>query len=201
MEFEGIKNTLKKHGFKVSCFRNKEEASAYLNKQIDGKSVGFGGSVTTKQMGLYDSLGTHNEVVWHWVIPEGIDKKEWLAKAMTTDVYIASANALASTGEIINIDGAGNRVSSLVFGHDKVYYLIGRNKIADNYDEAILRARNTAAPMNSKRLGRKTPCAIKGDRCFDCNSPERICRTMTVTWRPTKGVDTEVVLVDEDLGF
>ena len=200
MDFTGISSVLTEHGFKVSCFESAEKAAEYLNRQIDGKSVAFGGSVTVSQLGLMESLAEHNTVVSHWKVPEGKTAKEVLREAMTTDVYIASVNALAMTGEIINIDGRGNRITSLVYGHDKVYYVVGRNKIADSYDEAVFRARNVASPMNSRRLERKTPCA-KGGRCFDCNSPERICRTMTVTWRPSFGVDVEVVLIDQDLGY
>ena len=201
MDFADIKKTLEKNGFAVSCFENKEAAADYLDRQIDGKSVAFGGSVTVREMGLYERLGKHNRVVWHWEIPEGKTNNEVLLEAMTTDIYIASANAIAKTGEIINIDGRGNRITSLVFGHNKVYYVIGRNKIAEDFHSAVERARNVACPMNSKRLSRKTPCAAEGKKCFDCNSPERICRTMTVTWRPSMGLDVEIVLIDEDLGF
>lgn len=201
MDFAEITKTLEKNGFKVSCFETKEAAAEYLNGRIDGKSVAFGGSVTVKEMGLYESLGKHNKVVWHWEVPEGKTGSEVLLEAMTTDVYIASANAIAKTGEIINIDGRGNRISSLVFGHEKVFYVVGRNKIAEDFHSAVERARNIACPLNSKRLSRRTPCAAEGRRCYDCSSPERICRTMTVTWRPSMGLEAEIVLIDEDLGF
>ena len=118
-------------------------------------------------------------------------------------VYITSANALAETGEIINIDGVGNRAASTLYGHQKLYFVVGRNKLAPTYEEALWRARNIAAPKNAQRLGRKTPCAIKGDRCYDCKSPERICRGLVVLWEPMMGMEqtTEVLLVDEELGF
>ena len=201
MDFAELKKTLEKNGFKVSCFENKEAAAEYLNAQIDGKTVATGGSVTVKEMGLMESLGKHNTLVSHWKVPAGKTEKEVLAEAMTTDVYIASANAIAKTGEIINIDGRCNRITSLVYGHDKVYYVVGRNKIAEDFHSAVERARNIASPTNAKRLGRKTPCALEGKQCFDCSSPERICRTMTVTWRPSLGLNVEIVLIDEDLGF
>ena len=134
-------------------------------------------------------------MLWHWV--DGADKG---AVAATADVYLSSANALAETGEIINIDGAGNRVASTLFGHKKVYFVIGKNKIAPTYDEALWRARNIAAPKNAHRLARKTPCAAKGDRCYDCKSPDRICRGLVVLWQPIIGMEMEVILVDEDLG-
>ena len=116
-------------------------------------------------------------------------------------MYITSANGLAETGEVINIDGFGNRVASTLYGHKKLYFIIGRNKLAPTYDEALWRARNIAAPKNAQRLGKKTPCAVNGDRCSDCKSPERICRSLVVLWGPSRSLDTEIVLVDEDLGL
>ena len=112
-----------------------------------------------------------------------------------------SVNGLAETGELINIDGSGNRVASTLYGHEKVYLVIGRNKLAPTYDEALWRARNIAAPKNAQRMGRKTPCAVKGDRCYDCKSPDRICRGLVVLWEAMMGMEMEVVLVDEDLGY
>jgi hypothetical protein len=82
-----------------------------------------------------------------------------------------------------------------------VYFVIGRNKLASTFDEALWRARNIAAPKNAQKLGRKTPCAVKGDRCYNCKSPDRICRSLVVLWEPSAGMETEIVLVDEDLGF
>lgn len=187
---------LKARGFSAQVFNTKAEAVDYLNRQVDHTTVGFGGSMTLKQLGLYDSLSTHNEVHWHWV-----DGSEARNKAMNDKIYITSANGLAETGEIINIDGAGNRVASTLFGHDKVYFVIGRNKVESTYEQALWRARNIAGPKNAQRMGRKTPCAAKGDRCYDCDSPERICRALVVLWEPMMGMDTEVILVNEELGM
>ena len=194
--FDTVKQNLETRGFSVRTFATAAEAAAYLNEAIDGKTVGFGGSVTLKDMGLYELLGSHNEVHWHWV--NGPEERK---AAMRTQVYLSSANGLAETGEIINIDGGGNRVASTLYGHEKVYLVIGRNKLAPTYDEALWRARNIASPKNAQRLGRKTPCAVKGDRCYDCKSPERICRGLVVLWGPMMGMETEVILVDEDLGM
>jgi len=194
--FDTVKKNLEARGFSVRTFATAAEAAAHLNGAIDGKTVGFGGSVTLKDMGLYELLGSHNEVHWHWV--NGPEERQ---AAMGTQVYLSSANGLAETGEIINIDGSGNRVASTLYGHEKVYLVIGRNKLAPTYDEALWRARNIASPKNAQRLGKKTPCAVKGDRCYDCRSPERICRGLVVLWAPMLGMETEVILVDEDLGM
>ena len=196
MDFTKVKSALEARGFKVSAFPTAAEAARYLNGQIDGVSVSFGGSVTLEQMGLFESLGQHNEVLSHWHVPAGKDPAEIRAKAMTTEVYLTSANGLAETGEIVNIDGTGNRVSGMLFGHKKVYFVVGRNKLAPDYDGALWRARNIAAPKNAQRLGTRTPCAARGDRCYDCKSPQRICRGLVVLWEAMKGCETEVVLVD-----
>ena len=201
MDFTKVKSALEARGFKVSAFPTAAEAARYLNGQIDGVSVSFGGSVTLEQMGLFESLVQHNEVLRHWHVPAGKDPAEIRAKAMTTEVYLTSANGLAETGEIVNIDGTGNRVSGMLFGHKKVYFVVGRNKLAPDYDGALWRARNIAAPKNAQRLGTRTPCAARGDRCYDCKSPQRICRGLVVLWEAMKGCETEVVLVDEELGY
>ena len=199
MDFTNLKSTLERLGYAVSCFETGAGAAAYLNRQIDGKTVGFGGSVTLRELGLFDSLSAHNTVKSHWNPLDGIT--DALREASHTDVYLSSVNALAETGELINIDGTGNRVSGTLYGHDKVYLVVGRNKIAPDYDQALWRARNVAAPKNAVRLGVKTPCAVKGDRCYNCKSPQRICRVLVVLWECVKSCAIEIVLVDEDLGY
>ena len=146
-------------------------------------------------MGLSERLSKHNEVIWHW---EGGE----LRRAMLADVYLTSVNGLAETGEIVNIDGNCNRVAASMFGPKRVYYVVGINKIAPDFEKALWRARNVAAPKNAQRLGKNTPCAAKADRCYDCNSPERICRGLSVLWRkPTGFEQAEVVLIGEELGM
>ena len=196
MAFETVKKNLEARGFAVKTFATAAEAAAYLDASIDGVTVGIGGSLTVQAMGLHEKLSAHNTVHWHWT-----DGQEARAKSAGADVYITSANGLAETGEVINIDGFGNRVASTLYGHKKLYFIIGKNKLAPTYDEALWRARNIAAPKNAQRLGKKTPCAVNGDRCYDCKSPERICRSLVVLWGPSMSLDTEIVLVDEDLGL
>ena len=196
MTFDAVRKNLEDRGFTVRTFATGREAADYLDGQIDGRSVGFGGSLTLEALGLYERLGAHNTVVWHWKQEQAPARRA----AMETDVYLTSANGLAETGEIVNIDGIGNRIASSLFGHEKVYFVIGRNKLAPTYEEALWRARNVAAPRNARRLGKKTPCAARADRCYDCKSPDRICRGLAVMWAPMTGMETEVLLIDEDLG-
>ena len=198
MNFDAVKQNLEKRGYTVRVFSTGKEAADFLDAAIDGKSVGFGGSATLDALGVYERLGKHNETVWHW---RWEDPAAARREAMTADVYLTSVNALAETGELVNIDGAGNRVAATLFGHEKVYYVIGRNKLAATYHEAVWRARNVAAPQRARQLGKKTPCAVKCDRCYDCKSPERICRGFVTLWGPMLGMEAEVLLVDEDLGL
>ena len=192
---ERTAEVLRQRGFTVSVFETAEAAADYLDGAIDGRTVGFGGSMTLEAMDLWERLRTHNQVYAHLHgFPLGPEAAE-------AQVYVTSVNGLAETGEVINIDGIGNRVASTLYGHEKVYLVIGRNKLAPTYDEALWRARNIASPKNAQRLGKKTPCAIKGDRCYDCKSPDRICRGLVVLWGPMMGMETEVILVDEDRGM
>ena len=199
--FTKVAENLKKLGYQVSVFDTKEQAADYLCGEIKDTTVGFGGSITLRDMGLYERLQETNKVAWHMYPAEGQNKDELRMLARNTDVYLTSANGLAETGEIINIDGAGNRVSESIFGHKKVYFVIGKNKLAEDYDKALWRARNIAGPKNAQRLNRKTPCAAKGDRCYNCSSPDRICKVLSVFWGAPMGADCEVVLIKEDLGY
>lgn len=201
MDFTNVEKNLRAAGYAVSAFDTAADAVAYLDAQIDGKSVGFGGSVTLEQMRLYETLGKHNHVVWHWRPEEGKSVDALRAEAAGAEVYFSSVNGLAETGEVINIDGACNRIASIFYGHQKVYLVVGENKLAADCAKALERARHVAAPRNAKRLGVATPCAAKGDRCYDCQSPDRICRGLSVLWRCPTGSQIEVVLIHETLGY
>lgn len=197
MDLERARENLEQRGFIAKTFATAADAAAYLDGAIDGATVGFGGSITLQEMGLYEKLAAHNEVIWHWK-----GDADAHARAARAQVYIASANGLAETGEIVNIDGNGNRVSSTLYGHQKVYFLVGVNKVAPDFEAALWRARNVAAPKRAQSMGCRTPCAAKADRCYDCKSPERICRGLAVLWaRPNATEEMEVVLIGEALGM
>ena len=201
MDFSTIKENLTKRGFSVVDFKTKEEANEYLTSKIHDTTVGICGTMSVVEMGLYDQLVKNNDVHWHWVVPDGETANDVRGRIRTSEVFLTSVNGIAETGEIVNIDGRCDRVSNMFDGHERVYFIVGSNKIAPDFDKALWRARNIASPLNAKRLGRKTPCAIKGDKCYDCNSPERICRGLTVLWRAPNAGEYEVVLVDEKLGY
>ena len=201
MELYKLKSTLENKGYTANVFESAKEATAYLDSVIDGTSVGFGGSVTLEELGIYEKLALHNEVYWHQRIPEGKTHVELRNAANAASIYLSSVNGLAETGEIINIDGTCNRVAAIYYGHKKVYLIVGKNKIAPDYESALWRARNVAAPLNAQRLKRKTPCAVKADKCYDCSSPDRICCGLSVHWRAPMTGDIEIILINENLGY
>ncbi|MBE7036671.1 MAG: lactate utilization protein [Ruminococcaceae bacterium] len=201
MDFTTITKNLTDLGYTVSCFDTKKEAAEYLLNSIKGTTVGLGGTITGKEMGLYESLSKENKVAWHWYASEDAPMAEALEQAACTDVYISSVNAIAETGELVNIDGTCNRLASTLYGHKKVYFIIGKNKIAPDYDRALFRARNIAAPLNARRLNKNTPCAKGELRCYNCKSPDRICKALTVFWECPKGCEYEILLINENLGY
>ncbi|MCF0150931.1 MAG: lactate utilization protein [Firmicutes bacterium] len=200
MDIKQVIENYTNKGYHVTYFETGAEAAAYLNQQIDHTTVGFGGSMTLKQLGLDLSLAEHNQVYNHWRVPEGMTAKQVRDLEMTAQVYLTSVNGASETGDMVNIDGTGNRVSAMLYGHKKTYFVMGKNKLVPTLEDAVYRARNIAAPLNAKRLGRKTPCA-EGGRCFDCSSPERICSGAAIMCRPMGGVNLEIILIGEDLGY
>ncbi len=196
MDFTTIKANLEKRGYKVACFATATEASAYMEKTIEGETIGFGGSKTLQDMGLFDTLAKKNTMIWHWRNPADRNRYPEFTG------YVTSVNGMAETGEMVNIDGSGNRLAASVYGPKKIWFVVGANKIRPTLDGAIDRARNIASPPNAKRLGKKTPCVVDM-RCHDCNSPDRICGSMMVYMMPMHGTakTTEVVLIDQELGY
>lgn len=200
MAFEKLTEILKKNGFTVSTFETKEEASEYLDSELNGCTIGCGGSMTLQEMEILPRLAKHNTIYSHSA--GASDANEIMKQAMNADVYLMSANAISEQdGAILNIDGTGNRVSSSLYGHKKVYMVAGKNKISPDFHSALMRLRNVVAPKNAMRLQRNTPCAVKGDRCYDCDSPERICNALVVHYKKVRAMDMEIILINEELGY
>ena len=196
-QLEQLKSTLESKGYSVRVFDTLAEAADYLDSVIDNKTVGIGGSGTVLKSGLYEMLQKHNEVHWHW---KSEDQDSERYAGMTADVYLTSVNAITENGEMVNLDGKGNRVAAMLFGPKKIVYMIGKNKIVKDIPAAMDRVRNYCGPERAKQLNRKTPC-IKDGKCHDCNSPERICNGMNILFRPMSGSDVEILLIDETLGI
>ena len=196
---EAMKTVLEKKGYAVAFFQTAQQAKEYILSSIaPGQSVGIGGSVSVQQLELDKELTAKGcPVHWHWTAE---DKEGAQIAAAVADVYLCSANALTQKGQIINIDGHGNRVAATIHGPGKVIFLIGKNKLAADYDAAMERIHTVACPANARRLGLNTPCAVTG-KCSDCASPQRMCNATVILERATTGHPMEVVLVNEDLGY
>ena len=197
-DLEKTRKNLEGRGFRVHRFASGAEAAEFLVQTLHGTSIGIGGSVTIDTLGVYDRLCGSNEVFWHWK-NHAPETRERAGKAKT---YLCSANGVSENGEMVNIDGFGNRVAGTIYGPERVFLVVGRNKIAPDLNGAIDRARNIAAPLNARRLNRHTPCAVGEPRCHDCRSPEKVCGVMTVFFMPPTSIkEFHVILVDEDLGY
>ena len=197
-DMEKTGKNLEGRGFRVHRFATGAEAADYLVQTLHGTSIGIGGSVTIDTLGVYDRLCGSNEVFWHWK-NHAPETRERAGKAET---YLCSANGVSENGEIVNIDGFGNRVAGTIYGPERVFLVVGKNKIAPDLNGAIDRARNIAAPLNARRLNRHTPCAVGEPRCRDCCSPEKVCGVMTVFFMPPTSIkEFHVLLVNEDLGY
>lgn len=197
-----VKNLIK-HGFDAHFTQNREEASQFiLNNVSNFESFGFAGSCTTRQLNLVETLKTQGKTLYdHWdseLLPkQSLDIRK---KQSDCDCFFCSANAISAKGEIVNVDGIGNRTNAMSFGPKKVYVIAGMNKVTQDLDSALKRIKEIAAPMRAKSLNMETPCAKTG-KCADCNDPMRICRITTILHRKPMLTDITVILINEELGY
>lgn len=195
---------LETNGFTaVYCTTPQAAADYILEQAATAQSVGFGGSMTIAGLGVEATLAANGKEILNHGKP-GLSTEEKLVilrRELTSDLFLCSTNALTLGGELVNIDGVGNRVGAMQFGPRKVIVVAGRNKLVDGGpQEAIQRIKTWASPPNTKRLNAKTPCASSGF-CSNCNSPERICRVTTIIDRKPRLTDLHVVVVNADMGF
>ena len=184
---------------------NSEEAKKIALELIPMEAtIAMGNSLTLRETGIFDALITGDyKVINQFAI--GISAEENLKRrklAFLADVYFTGTNAVTLEGELVNIDGKGNRVAAMMFGPDKVIVITGKNKIVRDRPDAWKRLQEKTAPALARKLGRSTPCATTGV-CVNCNSPERICRCYTVigSQMPADKNRIHVIIVDEDLGI
>jgi hypothetical protein len=194
---------LEEHDFKAIYLKTKEEAVQEIWKYITPKQrIGVGGSMTIRELGILGQLEARGYALYdHW--KPGLSKENYLEirkSEMTSDLFLSSVNAITLKGELVNIDGIGNRVNSINFGPEKVILVAGYNKIVEDVQEAIKRIKNVAAPLNARRLNIDVPCARLG-RCVDCNTPGRICRVVMIHERKPSLTDILIIIVGEELGF
>ncbi len=194
---------LKRHGFDAHLLRTVEEARKFILERISGyESFGFGGSHTTRAMGLPDALAAMGKRIYdHWKGDLFGEENLKIRKEQgRCDCFLCSANAISETGEIVNVDAAGNRNNAMTFGPGKIVIVAGMNKVRPDLESALRRVQEVAAPMRARSLNMPTPCAETGV-CSDCNSPQRICRVTTILHRRPMMSDVMVVLIRQALGL
>lgn len=200
MDCSVLLKSLSKRGFYNHFAENIADANEYIKKLIPkGASIGFGGSVTVDQMKLLDELKSDYRLLHRSFYPPE-EHTNVMAEMHTADWYICSVNGITEGGELVNIDGRGNRVAETLYGPKNVLFVLGINKITKNLEDAISRSRNVAAPPNCVRLNKKTPCAVTG-RCENCNSPDTICKATVIMHHPMTGKNVYVLVVNENLGY
>ncbi len=164
----------------------------------EGSSVTMGGGMSVHEIGLVNALKAGN---YNFIDRDACeDKRAAMLAAYDADFFLSSANAMTEDGILVNIDGNSNRVSAIAQGPKKVLFIVGMNKICDDVDGAMKRARNVAAPINAQRFGLSTPCAKTGS-CMNCKSPDTICCQFLITRFSRHKDRIHVILVGENLGF
>lgn len=193
---------LKRRHFNAYYCPTAAEAVKQVSALIpDGSSVTWGGSMTIRDMGLTDELHKRPLRVLDRDLAADRDEAQRIYReAFTCDYYLSSANAISEDGVIVNIDGNGNRVAAITFGPKYVIFVIGLNKVAQDVNSALARARSTASPINAARFDISTPCLTDGV-CHNCNSADSICNYIHFTRNSHPAGRHTVVLVGEDLGY
>lgn len=196
-----IKNLKRRHIEGFYCASAQEAVKKVSELIEDGSSVTWGGTMTVRDLGIPDYLRNRGtlQVLDRDLVKTPEEKRDMYLRAFSADVYLSSANAISEDGVIVNIDGNGNRVAAITWGPKKVIFVIGLNKVAQNVEAALARARSTASPTNAARFDIKTPCQTDGV-CHNCNSPESICNYVHFLRNSPNGRHT-VVLVGENLGY
>lgn len=204
--FENVAKTiiqnLEKRSMKGYYCPDSESALKKVLELIpDGASIGWGGSMTLDETGIKKAVLDGNYTIYNRdtaKTPE--DQKKVYSQICGCDYYLMSTNAITLNGELVNVDGRGNRVAFLCFGPENVIVVAGMNKLATDVDDGLKRVRNMAAPPNCVRLNRNTPCAVTG-KCVDCLSPDSICASTVITRKSMIPGRITVILVGEELGY
>ena len=196
-----LKNLRSRHFEAYYCAGREEALAKALELIPKGAVVGWGGATSAQQIGLMEAL---NAGEYRTIDRDKATTPEARVRAMkqclTADVFLTGANGLSLDGQMVNIDGNGNRVAAIVYGPDSVLVIAGMNKVTDTLEDAVTRARTVAAPMNKQRFPAKTPCEVTGS-CADCKSDGCICNQILITRNCNPAGRIKVILVGEELGF
>lgn len=199
-----VAERLGQRGFEAYYADNSKEALETAKKLIPKDAVvSFGGSASAEEIGLIESVRSTNPVIDRDKAESQEERMELMRKALLSDIYICGTNSISEDGQLVNIDGTGNRVAAISFGPKEVIIIAGINKVTKTLCEAVHRARNIAAPTNMMRFANEestTPCSKTGT-CFDCNQKDCICNIITITRRSRIKGRIKVILVGENLGF
>jgi hypothetical protein len=199
-----VVEALKKNHFAAEYLPDKEAVRQRILELIPtGASVGIGGTVTIRdELNIVDDLKKRGHKLFIHNLPH-LSPEENAAlrrQQLTSDCFLASTNALTLDGQLVNVDGVGNRVAAMIYGPQKVIVVAGINKVVENVDSALKRIELWAAPMNNKRIGLPNPCTTTGV-CMDCQGTTRICNVTTIIRKKPSQTDMTVLVVGEELGY
>ena len=207
LKLEALKENLEKNNFKVFIAPDakaaKEIALNDIISKLDIKTVSWGGSMSFVATGLFHELKDNPDLEILNTFNQKLTPEEMLElrrQSLLVDLFVTGTNAVTQDGQLVNLDMVGNRVAAIMWGPKNVLLIIGRNKICEDLEEAMMRIKNYAAVVNTMNLDKKTPC-VKTGTCHDCSSPERICNYWTITEKSFIKQRINIILVNEDLGF
>lgn len=207
LKLQSVKENLEKNNFEVFIAQDAKTAkNIALNDiipKLDIKKVSWGGSISFIDTGLFHELKDNPDIEVLNTFDKNLSKEQMLElrrQSLMVDLFITGTNAVTEAGHLVNLDMMGNRVAAIMWGPKNVILIIGRNKITEDLETAMIRIKNYAAPVNTMRLDKKTPC-VKTGECQDCSSPDRICNYWTITEKSFIKNRIKIILVNEDLGF
>ncbi|MGN0998063.1 MAG: lactate utilization protein [Faecousia sp.] len=196
-----VKNLKSRHFDAYYCADREEALKKALELIPQGASVGWGGALSAQQIGLMDALRSGNfRAIDRDQCKTPEEKAQAARESMFADVFLTGANGLSLDGQMVNIDGTGNRVAATIYGPKTVIVIAGMNKVADTLEDAVKRARTVASPMNAQRFGLSTPCSVTGT-CGDCKQEGCICNQIVITRHCRPAGRIRFILVGEELGF
>jgi len=196
-----VKNLQSRHFEAYYCKSREEALDKALSLIPEGASVGWGGALSAQQIGLLDAVNNGPyQAIDRDKTTTPAEREEAQRKCLLADCFITGANALSLDGQMVNIDGNGNRVAAIIYGPKNVIVIAGMNKVVATLEEAVTRARTVAAPMNKQRFPLQTPCEITG-ACADCKSEGCICNQIVITRNCKPAGRIKMILVGEELGF
>lgn len=197
-----VKNLQSRHFDAYYCATKEEALAKALELIPEGSTVGWGGTMTASAMGLQDAIRSGNYKALDRDACATMEEREKVQRDIFfADAFITGANGLSLDGQMVNIDGTGNRVAPIIYGPQSVIVVAGMNKVEDTLADAMTRARTIAAPMNKQRFeALQTPCAVTGS-CADCKSPQSICNQIVITRNCRPAGRIKFIIIGEDLGF